>query len=86
MTHPLLAGFPVVVAADAAWGDMDSFRHLNNVVYFRHFENARVEYLRRVGWFDMMETAGVGPIVAGDQVSVTIDGIGTLTNPVIDRD
>lgn len=30
--------------------------------------------------------AGVGPIVAGDQVSVTIDGIGTLTNPVIDRD
>ncbi len=64
MTHPLLAGFPVVVAADAAWGDMDSFRHLNNVVYFRHFENARVEYLRRVGWFDLMDTAGVGPIVA----------------------
>jgi 2-keto-4-pentenoate hydratase/2-oxohepta-3-ene-1,7-dioic acid hydratase in catechol pathway len=30
--------------------------------------------------------AGVGPIVAGDVVSVSIDGIGTLTNPVIDRD
>ena len=30
--------------------------------------------------------AGVGPIVAGDEVSVTIDGIGTLTNPVIDRE
>ena len=30
--------------------------------------------------------AGVGPIVAGDEVSVSIDGIGTLTNPVIDRD
>ena len=30
--------------------------------------------------------AGVGPLVAGDQVSVTIDGIGTLRNPVIDRD
>jgi 2-keto-4-pentenoate hydratase/2-oxohepta-3-ene-1,7-dioic acid hydratase in catechol pathway len=30
--------------------------------------------------------AGVGPIVAGDRVSVSIDGIGTLTNPVIDRD
>jgi len=30
--------------------------------------------------------AGVGPITAGDQVSVSIDGIGTLTNPVIDRD
>lgn len=30
--------------------------------------------------------AGVGPIVAGDEVSVSIDGIGTLTNPVVDRD
>lgn len=27
---------------------------------------------------------GVGPILAGQQVSVEIDGIGTLTNPVID--
>jgi 2-keto-4-pentenoate hydratase/2-oxohepta-3-ene-1,7-dioic acid hydratase in catechol pathway len=30
--------------------------------------------------------AGVGPLVAGDEVSVSIDGIGTLTNPVVDRD
>ncbi len=26
--------------------------------------------------------AGVGPVVAGDEISVTIEGIGTLTNPV----
>jgi 2-keto-4-pentenoate hydratase/2-oxohepta-3-ene-1,7-dioic acid hydratase in catechol pathway len=30
--------------------------------------------------------AGVGPMDKGDQVSVTIEGIGTLTNPVTDRD
>ena len=30
--------------------------------------------------------AGVGPMVAGDTVSVTIEGIGTLTNRVIDGD
>ena len=29
--------------------------------------------------------AGVGPMTAGQTVSVTIDGIGTLTNPVISR-
>jgi 2-keto-4-pentenoate hydratase/2-oxohepta-3-ene-1,7-dioic acid hydratase in catechol pathway len=29
--------------------------------------------------------AGVGPMVAGDEVSVTIEGIGTLTNAVVDR-
>jgi 2-keto-4-pentenoate hydratase/2-oxohepta-3-ene-1,7-dioic acid hydratase in catechol pathway len=30
--------------------------------------------------------AGIGPLDAGDQVAVTIEGIGTLTNPVADRD
>jgi 2-keto-4-pentenoate hydratase/2-oxohepta-3-ene-1,7-dioic acid hydratase in catechol pathway len=30
--------------------------------------------------------AGVGPMDKGDEVSVTIEGIGTLTNPVTDRD
>jgi 2-keto-4-pentenoate hydratase/2-oxohepta-3-ene-1,7-dioic acid hydratase in catechol pathway len=30
--------------------------------------------------------AGVGPIVAGNRVDVTIQGIGTLSNPVVDRD
>src|SRR5579859_3407368 len=30
--------------------------------------------------------AGVGPMDKGDEVSVSIEGIGTLTNPVTDRD
>jgi 2-keto-4-pentenoate hydratase/2-oxohepta-3-ene-1,7-dioic acid hydratase in catechol pathway len=30
--------------------------------------------------------AGVGPMDKGDQVRVTIEGIGSLTNPVTDRD
>jgi len=30
--------------------------------------------------------AGIGPMDKGDQVSVSIEGIGTLTNPVTDRD
>jgi 2-keto-4-pentenoate hydratase/2-oxohepta-3-ene-1,7-dioic acid hydratase in catechol pathway len=30
--------------------------------------------------------AGVGPLVHGDRVTVSIQGIGELTNPVVDRD
>jgi 2-keto-4-pentenoate hydratase/2-oxohepta-3-ene-1,7-dioic acid hydratase in catechol pathway len=30
--------------------------------------------------------AGIGPMDKGDEVSVTIEGIGTLSNPVTDRD
>src|SRR5438105_12390891 len=27
------------------WGDMDAFRHVNNTVYFRYMEQARLEWL-----------------------------------------
>jgi acyl-CoA thioester hydrolase len=62
MSHPQLVGFPVVIELDVAWAEMDSFAHVNNVVYFRYFENARVAYLTRVGWFDLMRD-GIGPIL-----------------------
>ena len=29
--------------------------------------------------------SGVGPLVTGQKVSVTVEGVGTLTNPVINR-
>jgi acyl-CoA thioester hydrolase len=60
----LLAGFPVVVEQAVVWGDMDAYRHVNNVVYFRYFENARLEYFRRLGWDAVEEATGIGPILA----------------------
>lgn len=63
MPHPQLAEFPVAVAIDLPWGDMDAFAHINNVAYFRYFEQARVAYLTRVGWMDRMRDAGIGPII-----------------------
>ncbi|HSQ54822.1 MAG TPA: thioesterase family protein [Gemmata sp.] len=62
MPHPELVGFPIVVELDVAWGEMDSFAHVNNVVYFRYFENSRIRYLDRVG-FDTIEENGIGPIL-----------------------
>jgi acyl-CoA thioester hydrolase len=32
-----------------SWGDMDAFGHVNNVVYYRYIENARIAYLDQVG-------------------------------------
>src|SRR5207244_7673127 len=46
---------------------MDSYRHVNNVVYFRYFENARLEYFRRLDWFEFEKQTGVGPILAATQ-------------------
>ena len=67
MTHPQLVGFPIVIEIDLGWNDMDAFEHVNNVVYFRYFENARVDYMTRVGWFALKATDGLGPIVASTQ-------------------
>src|SRR6516165_7879634 len=63
----LLAGFPVIVEQAVVWGEMDSYRHVNNVVYFRYFENARLEYFRRLDWFQFERATGVGPILAATQ-------------------
>lgn len=62
-----LADFRVVIDQPVDWADMDSFRHVNNVVYFRYFENARMEYFSRIGWWDYMTETGIGPIVASTQ-------------------
>lgn len=64
MIHPELAGFPVVVELDVAWGDMDAYAHVNNVVYFRYFEAARIAYLDRIGWLASKDSTGLGPIMA----------------------
>ncbi len=64
MPDSLLVGFPVVVEQAVVWGEMDAYAHVNNVVYFRYFENARLEYFRRVGWDEIEEATGVGPILA----------------------
>jgi len=32
------------------WGDMDSYRHINNTVYFRYMEQARIEWITSLGF------------------------------------
>ena len=75
MTHPikqLKKEYPVVLGQDIIWGDMDAFGHINNTVYFRYFENARIEYFNRVGVLEQKEQLGVGPILANTSCNFRI--------------
>ena len=63
----LFRTFPVIVTQAVIWGEMDAYQHVNNVVYFRYFENARLEYVRRLDWFSYQEATGIGPILASTQ-------------------
>jgi acyl-CoA thioester hydrolase len=62
--HEALATFPVVIDVPVAWGEMDAFQHVNNIVYFRYFESARIAYLAELDYLCEMEQRGMGPILA----------------------
>lgn len=59
-----LEGYPVVIEIPVAWGEMDSYGHVNNIIYFRHFESARVTYFAQIGFPKHKEETGIGPILA----------------------
>jgi acyl-CoA thioester hydrolase len=55
--------FPVRISLSVQWGEMDSYGHVNNTVYFRWFESARMEYFARLDWPAVEKETGVGPIL-----------------------
>ncbi|MGQ9897387.1 MAG: acyl-CoA thioesterase [Acidobacteriota bacterium] len=61
-----LDGYPLVITCPVAWGDMDAAQHVNNTVYFRYFESARIAYFERIG-FGLDFPHGIGPILAHTQ-------------------
>lgn len=62
-TSEHLEGFPVAVYLPVQWGDQDAFAHVNNIIYFRWYETARIAY------FDKLEVetdlhSDLAPILA----------------------
>lgn len=47
-----LTQFPVIYEQKVAWGDMDAFGHVNNVMYYRYIESARIAYFDLLNVFD----------------------------------
>jgi acyl-CoA thioester hydrolase len=60
----LLDGYPIVIEIPVAWGEMDAFGHVNNIIFFRYFESARMAYLGAIGF---RGETGIGPILASTQ-------------------
>jgi acyl-CoA thioester hydrolase len=69
-----LTAFPVIVHAQVRWGDMDAFRHVNNTLFLRYFEMARVAHFEAI---DFERPMGIGPILG----YVTCRYIRPLTYP-----
>lgn len=58
-----LAEFPVVIELPVQWGEQDAFGHVNNAVFFRWYESARIAYLTAVG-LNKERPEEPGPILA----------------------
>lgn len=49
------------------WGDMDAFGHVNNTVYFRFMEQARIEWMVACGM--AVDGSGEGPVIVNAHCS-----------------
>ncbi len=68
----LISPYPAVFETPIAWGDMDAFQHVNNVVYFKLFESARIRYFEKINFMEVMKDTGIGPILASTQCQYKI--------------
>lgn len=67
MSDKYLENFPVVIDLNVAWGEMDAYQHVNNIIYFRYFESARIAYLDKIDFEDREKNGGIGPILGHTQ-------------------
>ena len=56
--------YPVVVQLPVQWSDLDMYAHVNNCVYLRWIESARVAYWDNSGLRGLLEPSDLGPILA----------------------
>jgi len=56
--------FPIQVRIPVAWGEMDSFGHVNNIYYLRYFETARIHFFQEIGLLQYLKEKRIGPILA----------------------
>jgi acyl-CoA thioester hydrolase len=58
----LLKEFPSIIELPVQWGEMDAAKHVNNSVYIRWGESARIAYFDRMN-LDNSFTEQIGPIL-----------------------
>lgn len=78
----ILASCAVVIERPVTWGAIDAYQHVNNTVYFRYFEDARIAYFERAG---LMGPVGHAAGQASGQTAsnAAASAAGTLIGPIL---
>ncbi len=56
--------YPIHTEIPVAWGEMDALQHVNNVVYFRYFETARIDFFTQINLLADLQSTQVGPVIS----------------------
>ena len=72
--------YPIVHEQNVAWGDMDAFGHVNNVMYYRYIESARINYFDALNIFEQKVLTVVAsnqckylrPVFYPDQLKIAV--------------
>lgn len=60
----MLSDYHYSIVWPVQWGDQDAFGHVNNTIYFRWMESARIAYMNQLGLDDLYQSRRIGPILA----------------------
>ena len=75
-----LIDYPVIYNQNVAWGDMDAFGHVNNTIYYRYIESARICYFDQLNIFEQdvytvvasSQCKYLSPVVYPDQLKIGV--------------
>ncbi|TAE87207.1 MAG: acyl-CoA thioesterase [Bacteroidetes bacterium] len=62
--HPI---YPVSLTIRIDWSELDMFKHVNNVSYFKYIQASRVNYWEQVGLADMHQQLAIAPVLLSTQ-------------------
>ncbi|MEH6463792.1 MAG: thioesterase family protein [Shewanella psychromarinicola] len=62
--NDFLAQHSISTDIQVAWGDMDALQHVNNSVYFKYFETARLDFFNQINLLGDLKSTGVGPVLS----------------------
>ncbi|MGP1722141.1 acyl-CoA thioesterase [Shewanella frigidimarina] len=62
--NDFLAQHSISTDIQVAWGEMDALQHVNNSVYFKYFETARLDFFNQINLLDDLKTTSVGPVLS----------------------
>ena len=65
--NDLLKDFATVIHIELEWGDMDALQHVNNIEYFKYFQNARIAYFEGIDKTGVLGETRISSILASTQ-------------------